>query len=90
MCRWAEQDTALWNLPMAREAGGQLAKSRRLRQPGRFQLEAAIQSVIVQSRLTGTDLRLPTWTLHGLLAQKAPTIGNLVGLRGSHGRGAWR
>ena len=46
----------------------------------RFQLEAAIQSVLVQSRLTGADLRLPTWTLHGLLAQKAPTIGNLVGL----------
>ncbi len=76
----AEQDTALWNLPMAREAEDRLRKAGRLKQPGRFQLEAAIQSVLVQSRLTGADLRLPTWTLHGLLAQKAPTIGNLVGL----------
>lgn len=76
----AEQDTALWNLPMAREADDRLRIAGGLKQPGRFQLEAAIQSVLVQSRLTGADLRLPAWTLHGLLAQKAPTIGNLVSL----------
>jgi len=76
----AEQDIALWILPMAREAEEKLRSAGRLKQPGRFQLEAAIQSVLVQSRLTGADMRLPTWTLHGLLAQKAPTIGNLVGL----------
>jgi RNA polymerase sigma-70 factor, ECF subfamily len=76
----AAQDIALWNLPMAREAEDKLRTAGGLKQPGRFQLEAAIQSVLVQSRLTGADLRLPTWTLHGLLAQKAPTIGNLVGL----------
>ena len=76
----AEQDTALWNMPMAREAEDKLRTAGGLKQPGRFQLEAAIQSVLVQSHLTGADLRLPVWTLHGLLAQKAPTIGNLVGL----------
>ena len=76
----AEQDTALWNMPMAREAEDTLRTAGGLKQPGRFQLEAAIQSVLVQSHLTGADLRLPVWTLHGLLAQKAPTIGNLVGL----------
>jgi RNA polymerase sigma-70 factor, ECF subfamily len=76
----AEQDTALWKLPMAREAEDKLRTAGGLKQPGRFQLEAAIQSALVQSRLTGADLRLPVWTLHGLLAQKAPTIGNLVGL----------
>jgi RNA polymerase sigma-70 factor (ECF subfamily) len=76
----AEQDTALWDLPMAREAEETLRTAGGLKQPGRFQLEAAIQSVLVQSRWTGADLRLPTWKLHGLLAQKAPTIGNLVGL----------
>ena len=76
----AEQDTALWDLPMAREAEEKLRTAGGLKQPGRFQLEAAIQSVLVQSRWTGADMRLPTWTLHGLLAQKAPTIGNLVGL----------
>lgn len=76
----AEQDMALWNLPMASEAEETLQTAGRLRQPGRFQLEAAIQSVLVQSRLTGLDLRLPAWTLHRLLVQKAPTIGNLVGL----------
>ena len=36
--------------------------------------------MLVKSRLTGADMRLPTWTLHGLLAQNAPTVGNLVGL----------
>jgi RNA polymerase sigma-70 factor (ECF subfamily) len=76
----AEQDTALWSLPMVREAEDRLRTAGGLRQPGRFQLEAAIQAVLVQSRLTGAYLRLPAWTLHGLLAQKAPTIGNLVGL----------
>ena len=76
----AEQDTALWDLPMAREAEEKLRTAGGLKQPGRFQLEAAIQSVLVQSRLTGADMRLPAWTLYGLLAQKAPTIGNLVGL----------
>jgi RNA polymerase sigma-70 factor (ECF subfamily) len=76
----AEQDTALWDLQMAREAVEKLRKAGGLKQPGRFQLEAAIQSVLVQSCLTGADLRLPTWTLHELLAQRAPTIGNLVGL----------
>lgn len=76
----AEQDTALWNLPMAREAEEKLRTAGGIKQPGRFQLEAAIQSVLVLSRLTGADMRLPTWTLHGLLVQQAPTIGNLVGL----------
>lgn len=76
----AEQNTALWNLRMAREAEDRLRMAGVKKQPGRFQLEAAIQSVLVQSRLTGADLRLPAWTLHGMLAEKAPTIGNLVGL----------
>lgn len=76
----AEQNTALWDLQMAREATERLRTAGGLKQPGRFQLEAAIQSALVQSRLTGADLRLPVWTLHGLLAQKAPTVGNLVGL----------
>jgi len=76
----AEQDISHWNLPMAREAEEKLRTAGGLKQPGRFQLEAAIQSLLVQSRLTGADLRLPASTLHRLLAQTAPTIGNLVGL----------
>ncbi len=76
----AEQDTTLWDLPMAQEAEEKLRAAGGLKQPGRFQLEAAIQSVLVHSRLTGADMRLPTWTLYRLLTEKAPTIGNLVGL----------
>jgi RNA polymerase sigma-70 factor, ECF subfamily len=76
----AEQDSALWDMQMANEAEDTLRTAGRLRQPGRFQLEAAIQSVLVQSRLTGADRRVPVWTLHGQLAHEAPMIGNLVGL----------
>lgn len=76
----AEQDTALWDMPMAREAEDKLQMAGALKQPGRFQLEAAIQSLLVHARLTGADMRLPNWTLYRLLAEKAPTIGNLVGL----------
>lgn len=80
-----EQDTALWDQPMAREAEERLRTAGRLKRPGRFQLEAAIQSVLVESRLTGVDMRLPMWKLHGLLAQQAPTLGNLVGLAAATG-----
>jgi len=76
----AEQDTTLWDLPMAREAEDKLQMAGAFKQPGRFQLEAAIQSLLVHARLTGADMRLPKWTLYRLLAEKAPTIGNLVGL----------
>ena len=55
----AEQDVALWNLPMAREAEDRLRVAGALGRPGRFQLEAAIQSALVQSRMTGADLRRP-------------------------------
>ena len=75
-----EQNTALWDLPMAREAEDRLRMAGELKQPGRFQLEAAIQSLLVHARLTGADMRLPKWTLYRSLAETAPTIGNLVGL----------
>lgn len=76
----AEQDAALWTMPMAHEAEDRLRTAGGQKQPGRFQLEAAIQSLMVQSHLTGADLRVPALKLHGLLAEHAPTIGNLVGL----------
>jgi len=47
--------------------------------PGRFQIEAAIQSAMVQSRLLGDDMRGPLVALHDALAAMAPTVGNLVG-----------
>lgn len=76
----AQQDTGRWNLDMAREAERLLAQAGALRKPGRFQLEAAIQSANVQSRLSNTDLSGPIMALHTLLARQAPTVGNMVGL----------
>ncbi len=75
----AEQDLARWDRPMLAEAEATLRAAGALAAPGRFQLEAAIQSAMVQSRLTGDDMRRPLLTLHIALTAFAPTIGNHVG-----------
>lgn len=49
----AQQDVALWSQPMIEEAEGILAAASRARRPGRFQLEAAIQSVHARRAATG-------------------------------------
>jgi RNA polymerase sigma-70 factor (ECF subfamily) len=77
---FAEQDLDRWNRPMLAEAEDMLRAAGSLGAPGRFQIEAAIQSAMVQSRLTGDDMRGPLLALHGALAGFAPTIGNRVGL----------
>lgn len=75
----ADQDIALWDMPMIAAAEERLGTAGRLQSPGRFQLEAAIQSAMVQSRRTGQDLRRPLLALHKGLLRFAPTIGNRVG-----------
>lgn len=76
---FAEQDIARWDAAMIASAERLLARSGQKRDPGRFQLEAAIQSAMIQSRVTGRDMRQPLLALHRGLLQFAPTIGNLVG-----------
>lgn len=76
---FAEQDIERWNMSMIAAAEKALGDAGRLRSPGRFQLEAAIQSAMVQSRRTGQDMRLPLLALHAGLLSFAPTIGNRVG-----------
>lgn len=74
-----EQDCALWSAPLAREAEEQLAEASRVGRMGRFQIEAAIQSVHAQRALTGeTDWETVALLYEGLV-QIAPTIGALVG-----------
>jgi RNA polymerase sigma-70 factor (ECF subfamily) len=46
--------------------------------PGRFQTEAAIQSLHVQSVMTGEDLREPLTRLYDLLVTVAPSTGAAV------------
>ncbi len=77
---FSEQDTRLWEGTQIIAAETALRAAGALQVPGRFQLEAAIQSAMVQGRLTNTDLRWPLLQLHTSLVAIAPTIGNLVGL----------
>jgi RNA polymerase sigma-70 factor, ECF subfamily len=76
---FADQDTKRWDAPMIAAAEQMLGNASRLQSPGRFQLEAAIQSAMVQSRRTGQDMRQPLVALHTGLLHFAPTIGNRVG-----------
>lgn len=76
---FAEQDLSLWDDGMIATAERLLGAAGRKGAPGRFQLEAAIQSAMIQSRLTGEDMRRPLLALHEGLLHFAPTVGNLVG-----------
>src|SRR5439155_198059 len=73
-----EQDVTRWSLPLRAEAERLLAAAARANAPGRFQLEAAIQSAHAQRALNGkTDWEAIALLYEGLL-RYAPTIGARV------------
>ena len=73
------QDVARWSRAMIDEAEAILAATSRAKEPGRFQLEAAIQSVHAQRAVTGrTDWEAIALLYEGLI-RIAPTIGAQVG-----------
>ena len=73
-----EQDVTRWSLPLMAEAERLLAAAARANAPGRFQLEAAIQSAHAQRALNGkTDWEAIALLYEGLL-RYAPTIGARV------------
>jgi predicted RNA polymerase sigma factor len=75
----SRQDVALWSRPMVEEAERVLAAASRAGKPGRFQLEAAIQSAHARRMATGrTDWEAIALLYEGLLLC-APTIGARVG-----------
>ncbi|MEJ0045332.1 MAG: DUF6596 domain-containing protein, partial [Rhodospirillales bacterium] len=74
-----DQDTALWSQDLIAEAEAELAAAAKLNRSGRFQLEAAIQSLHAQRAFTGgTDWQALALLYEGL-TRIAPTIGALVG-----------
>lgn len=73
-----DQDVALWSRDMMAEAEAALRAAARMARPGRFQTEAAIQSLHAQQRITGERLHGPLAQLYDVLAQFAPTTGVLV------------
>ncbi len=72
------QDFNLWHRDLVREGEAALRQAAQHGQPGRFQLEAAIQSLHNQQRLTGADLSAPLIGLYDRLLDIAPSIGALV------------
>jgi predicted RNA polymerase sigma factor len=75
----SEQDPGLWNAPMIEEAERELARAGALAQPGRFQLEAAIQSVHAERARTGRTNWSAIALLYEGLVRIAPTLGARVG-----------
>jgi RNA polymerase sigma-70 factor (ECF subfamily) len=75
----SEQDTSLWSAPMIREAEHVLSEAARQQRPGRYQLEAALQSAHIEGTLTGR----PDWhaiaVLYEGLVRTAPTVGAFLG-----------
>lgn len=75
----AEQDASLWSRDMIVEAEGLLTSAARSGKFGRFQCEAAIQSVHVQRPIEGRPNHDALRILYDLLAVRAPSIGVMVG-----------
>jgi RNA polymerase sigma-70 factor (ECF subfamily) len=75
----SEQDTALWSRPLLLEADSCLIEAEQMGRLGRFQLEAAIQSLHAQRAFTGrTDWDAIALLYEGLV-RLAPTVGALTG-----------
>ena len=86
-----EQDTSLWNSAAIEEAETLLRRASARRRPGRFQLEAAIQSAHAARRLTGrTDWPAISALYDGLLALTGSpivAINRAVAIANSEGPG---
>lgn len=73
------QDCARWDRAMIVDANQWLWRASALRQPGPFQLEAAIQAAHAQRAFTGTVPWAGIVTLYRHLLRIAPTVGAQVG-----------
>jgi RNA polymerase sigma-70 factor (ECF subfamily) len=75
----AEQDTTLWSSDLMGEAERQLRAASGQKHLGRFQLEAAIQSVHAERARTGRIEWQAIALLYEGLVRTAPTLGAQVG-----------
>ncbi|HEX8554380.1 MAG TPA: DUF6596 domain-containing protein [Sphingomonas sp.] len=72
------QDVTRWSRPMIAEAEALLRSAARAAAPGRFQTEAAIQSLHAHQRMAGTRFTASLARLYDVLAGFAPITGVLV------------
>jgi RNA polymerase sigma-70 factor (ECF subfamily) len=75
----AEQDPARWSGPLIDEAEALLTRAAAAGRFGRFQCEAAIQSVHCERRITGVTRWDALAALYEVLAARVPSIGVRVG-----------
>lgn len=73
-----DQDARLWSREMIIEAERQLTAASHAGVFGRFQCEAAIQSVHAQRPIAGRTNHAALATLYSLLAERCPSVGVLV------------
>src|SRR5215469_9921359 len=71
----SEQDPKLWSVPLMEEAEGHLATAFKHNRPGRFQLEAAIQSVHAERVRTGHIEWAAIVGFYEQVIRISPTIG---------------
>jgi len=75
----SEQDTQQWLKPVIAEAEQHLTVAFRCRRPGRFQLEAAIQSVHSERSQSGRTDWTAIVAFYQQLIRISPTLGRLTG-----------
>jgi len=74
----SEQDANDWLMPMIDEAESELAAAAQMQRPGRFQIEAAVQSVHAERAHTGRTEWTAIAAFYDQLMQVAPSIGGAV------------
>jgi len=80
-----EQDPAAWDKRLIAQGEAFLHRAHALARPGRFQLEAAIQSAHCARATTGTVDRAALLKLHEALVRVAPSLGAHVALAATLG-----
>jgi len=75
----SEQNPKLWSLPLIEEAERHLAEASKYARPGRFQLEAAIQSVHAERARSGRIEWKAIVGFYQQLSHISPTIGMRTG-----------
>lgn len=74
----AQQDPGRWSRPLIVEAEGLLSQAATAQRFGRFQCEAAIQSVHAQRAITGVTQHQALRVLYDLLLSRVPSMGVAV------------
>jgi len=75
----SEQDSQQWSLPLIKEAEGHLAEAASRGRTGRFQLEAAIQSVHAERARSGRTEWTAIMLFYEQLIRISPTVGTRTG-----------